>query len=265
MRIVRQLLCGPFNTFAPVRRTRHRLLWLFSLWLGAGGRGGGAQEQASGAAGELFPLERHAELREELSYTPPRLPRERDGAESPWEWLNPDLGWLSDLPPLGKLVLLLLILLPIGLLIYSLLGFVAGRRARRGGEPANEGAVRVEELEEERLVNRGIDPDLVARAEAAGQYAVAVRLHYLQLLIDLRDAGAIRYRKDFSNRDYRRQLASDDLAPAFSALTVDYERHWYGEYPLDPLSYRLIKQRFGELSARVRRRIPHPTTSQDAD
>ena len=92
---------------------------------------------------------------------------------------------------------------------------------------------------------------LQERAEQAGQFTIAVRLLYIQLLKDLQDNGLLHYRRDYSNRDYQHQLSASPLLTDFRAVTVDYERYWYGKYPLDPLSYRLVKRKFGALSGRI--------------
>ena len=195
-----------------------------------------------------FPTERHAELREELHYEAPAAPTP-DQPSSGWKW-DFDFDWLTDMSPLFTLLVLILVLIPLGVIIYKLLGAVAARcRARRGGGAAGE--VRLDEIEEEEMVLGGVKRSLLQRAEDAGQYDVAVRLLYIRLLKDLNDRELIRYRKDLSNRDYRRQLAGQSVAADFREVTDDYERYWYGKYRIDRLSYRLVREKFDHLSEQL--------------
>ena len=88
--------------------------------------------------------------------------------------------------------------------------------------------------------------------ERAGQFDIAVRLLYIQLLKELQDGGLIKYRKDFSNRDYQTQLKGTGFLAGFREVIQEYERYWFGKYPIDRLSYRNIYQRFTALNERIR-------------
>lgn len=141
-------------------------------------------------------------------------------------------------------------LLLLGFLIFRILGDVEMRKRTKGSDDEVE-AIMIEEIEEEALVASGVSLSLQERAENAGQLDIAVRLLYIQLLKDLQDNGFIKYRKDYSNRDYQTQMAASELLPDFREVTVDYERYWYGKYVIDALSYRLVKRKFATLTSRV--------------
>ena len=183
--------------------------------------------------GEVFPQERLRELREEIRYVPP--PPE---PEEPPAFEMPTLDLSAFRNPL-IIGLGLLLAAGLGLLLYRLLR--EGSAPRRAA-PAPPSPVDISRIEEERAVHEGVPADLIAAAEAAGQYTDAVRLRYLNLLGDLRRAGLIRWRRDYSNRDYQRQLAGHALAPAFRTATATYERYWFGRYPIDRLAYRAAGQ-----------------------
>lgn len=195
-------------------------------------------------ASAIFPPERHDELRQEVVFEYP------DEVEAPEPVANPfeDLDLSALRNPL---------IWTIGTLVVLGLGFLAYRilhdlelKKRAARESVNEG-VAVEEIVEEQLVASGVSITMLERAEAAGQYAIAVRLLYIALLKALQDAGMIRYRKDFSNRDYRQQLERSALRADFVRVTRAYERYWYGKYPIDRLSYRMTQRAFSELSDRI--------------
>lgn len=199
----------------------------------------------AGQPSPVFPAERHAELREELPYTPEEEPEEEVPTDEP-----PAVDWERVQDVLTKFAWLFvisgLLLLAYFLLRHFKVGFFAPRRVE-----APVARVEAEEIVEEEMVREGVELSLIERAEGAGQYDVAVRLHYIALLKSLQDGGYIRYRRDYSNRDYRRQLSGNPLQADFTEVTKLYERYWYGEYPLDRLGYRLVSRKFFALSDRL--------------
>ena len=183
--------------------------------------------QAKGDRSAIFPAGRLTELREELVYEVEEEPEPVEPTE-PIDW---DLHLDSLRSPL-VLAIAAALLLGLGLLIYRILGDLEIRRRRQ--EEADGRGVDVTEIVEEELVERGVSLSMLERAEAAGQYDIAVRLLYIALLKALQDAGLLRYRRDFSNRDYRHQLRDRPLHPDFVRVTQAYERYWYGKYPNRP-------------------------------
>ena len=196
----------------------------------------------------VFPPARHAELRQEIVFTPPEV--EKKELEE-----TPDAETRSmpeiDLPRPVLYGLSGILLALLGFIVYRILSDVELRR-RVGKKGREQDHIRIEEIEEEALVASGVSLSLQERAERAGQYDVAVRLLYIQLLKDLQDNGHIRYRRDYSNRDYRRQMNASNLLRGYGDVTIDYERFWYGKHPIDPLSYRLVKRKFTDLTDQAR-------------
>jgi hypothetical protein len=70
----------------------------------------------------------------------------------------------------------------------------------------------------------------LAEAESAGNYRLAVRLGYLQVLKQLTDLGLIRWQPDKTNHDYLYELPTGPLATAFRQVTQQFEYVWYGEH-----------------------------------
>ena len=78
----------------------------------------------------------------------------------------------------------------------------------------------------------------LTEAEAAGNYRLALRLGYLQLLKQLTDRGLIRWQPDKTNHAYLAELPADgQLRPAFRELTRQFEYVWYGELALPAALY----------------------------
>ena len=74
------------------------------------------------------------------------------------------------------------------------------------------------------------------------------------------DGGLIKYRRDFSNRDYQNQLRSSSFLTDFRDVTANYERYWYGKYPIERLSYRLVRRKFTALNAAIQAATAKPDT-----
>lgn len=199
--------------------------------------------QAQPAPSPAFPAERHAELREEMPFTPPD---DLDEPEPEPTQIDP-IDWEAFRLPLTILAWILVATLLSGLAYLLLRHFGIAFVGR--AEPTADTRVSVEEIEEERMVQEGVDESLLERAERAEQYDIAVRLRYIALLKQFNDAGLIRYRRDYTGRDYRHQLSGHALQPAFTEVTKLYERYWYGRYPIDQLSYRLASRKFTDLES----------------
>ncbi|AII52990.1 DUF4129 domain-containing protein [Hymenobacter sp. APR13] len=71
--------------------------------------------------------------------------------------------------------------------------------------------------------------ELITAAETAGNYRLAVRLGYLQVLKQLTDQGLIRWQPDKTNHDYLFELPPGPLPDAFRELTRQFDYVWYGE------------------------------------
>ena len=229
----------------------------------------------NGDVSPVFPADRHAELREELDFEEAKLPEpdpvkekeeeadESDDPEDDTSWFD-DWDWdiSLDFSKPASILILILLLVPLGYLIYRVLGDVEMRRRTKKEGVEEQDEITLEEIEEEKLVATGVSLSLQERAERAGQFDVAVRLLYIQLLKNLQDSGQIKYRKNFSNRDYQIQLSGTDYLSDFRAVTYDYERYWYGKYPIDRLSYRLVQRKFATLNERLARLLQ---TEEDYD
>ena len=82
----------------------------------------------------------------------------------------------------------------------------------------------------------------LAEAEAAGNYRLAVRLGYLQLLKHLADGGLIDWQPDKTNQTYVRELAPRPaLQAGFREITRQFEYVWYGELPLTAGLYAQVR------------------------
>jgi hypothetical protein len=89
---------------------------------------------------------------------------------------------------------------------------------------------------------------LLQQALAQGNYRLAVRLYYLELLKKLNEAGIIIWKKDKTNRDYLSEIFSRDYYyDDVRKLTLAYELVWYGERSLTQESFQRLISNFENL------------------
>jgi len=173
--------------------------------------------------------------------------RELHRDPSPWERFKEWLArWLQSM--LGETVSALLsrnvvLLLCIVLLIFALVVLGRGgiRRVLQGG-PAEQVTVMAgtEDIRELDL------PGMIDEAERSGDLRRAIRLHYLLVLRKLVDRGVLRWSPDLTDRDYVDQINDAGLRKRFSRIASVFQWVWYGDSPLTPERYELLRLPFIE-------------------
>ena len=83
----------------------------------------------------------------------------------------------------------------------------------------------------------------IAEAEATGNYRLATRLGYLEVLKHLTDAGHLHWQPDKTNHAYLGELAAGPLREGFRAATREFEYVWYGEWRLTAALYAQARAR----------------------
>lgn len=100
-----------------------------------------------------------------------------------------------------------------------------------------------EEIEETDIFSIEYQKEIEA-AINSGDYRLAVRLLFLQLLRNLSDRNIIQYKSDSTNMDYLLQLRTTNLYSGFAWLARNYEYSWYGHFDIDKEKFDLIKKEF---------------------
>lgn len=85
----------------------------------------------------------------------------------------------------------------------------------------------------------------IERAASAGNYKLAVRLHYLRTLKQLSDNGLIDWQPNKTNQAYVAELSNNPVQDIFKRLTNQFEYVWYGDFAVNSESYKNISQLFG--------------------
>ena len=78
----------------------------------------------------------------------------------------------------------------------------------------------------------------IAEAEAVGNFRLATRLGYLEVLKHLTDRGFIQWQPDKTNHAYLAELAAGPLRDAFRGATREFEYVWYGDLRLNAALYQ---------------------------
>ena len=84
----------------------------------------------------------------------------------------------------------------------------------------------------------------LAEAIRSGDYALAIRIYYLQALQQLQRASLIQWKKDKTNREYLRDLRDTPYARDFSRLTLIFEKVRYGAYAPERGEFAFLERDF---------------------
>lgn len=171
---------------------------------------------------------------------PPR-PERQPRTSSNFDW--------SGLGKLGELLQVLLIIAAIAGIGYGIYRMLQ--------EPRNRSILRAKdgvEITEANLDQYLHETDLerfLRAALANGNYALAIRLYYLQVIKDLSERGAIKWAKEKTNRDYLREMRNHTQHDAFRTATRTFERVWYGNGGLSSDEFARMEPQFKSLLVNI--------------
>lgn len=205
-----------------------------------------------------LPIDAHKELIEDLNYNgevkeekkevEKEPEKEKENRES-WfdEFFDFDIGPIN-LGPVGNIIVLLLLAIGLGWFIYNFLETPPAYRSKAEREVAK---VDISEIQEEKLTLIETE-SLLDRAVRNEQYELAIRLQYLALLKRLHEKKMIKFAKDKVNLHYLREMERlPQLSAPFRRITHNFERNWYGQYPIDRLTYRLVADTYTDFHAKL--------------
>ena len=91
----------------------------------------------------------------------------------------------------------------------------------------------------------------IDKAEAGGNYRLAIRLMFLRLLKDMAGKNIIRYKQDKTNLDYLFQLSATVYYDHFFRICRNYEYSWYGQFEVRETAYRIIRNDFVQFNHQI--------------
>ena len=218
---------------------RWLLFGVFLLSLSLAGPLLHAQTQP-GRAGRLD-VEKWKTLTGELDYPIPELPAE----EQP---LQGDAETTVEWPQFLKVLVLLVAIAIIALILQRLLSgeSLFGPKNKKIGQGLK---IDLEHIEAN-LPDADI-PDFIREALQAGDYKMAVRLHYLGLIQLLARKEWIDWKRDKTNGDYLLETSSRPVFEDFRKATLVFERIWYGDRRLGARAYQEIAGDFAALERTI--------------
>lgn len=91
----------------------------------------------------------------------------------------------------------------------------------------------------------------INKAAASGNFRMAIRLHYLQVLKLLSDNKYIVWKMDKTNAMYVDELANTSLNESFAGITVLFDYVWYGDAIVDAEAYQKAAISFNQFQQKI--------------
>ncbi len=145
-----------------------------------------------------------------------------------------------------KFAAILIGIVLIGILIYY---FVGGLGTSDKQLEKEKLLSEVEQLEDN-LPEANIETPL-EKAIRLGEYKVAIRLYYLLIVQQLALKNHIKWRKDKTNREYVREIKHQLYLAPFIALTMAYEKAWFGAGDVKMEDFQNIQVLFEDLKRKI--------------
>lgn len=159
----------------------------------------------------------------------------------------------SDYVPLGKRKWFqtLLWLVIVGGFAAAIMWWLAGSNVglfrRKNKDLQNTGE---EELETEDIFAINYQKE-IDKAEANGNFRLAIRLMFLRLLKVMAEKNIIEYKQGRTNLDYLLQLHPTGYYNNFFRITRNYEYSWYGKFEVSERAYRMIRNEFTQFDRQL--------------
>lgn len=141
--------------------------------------------------------------------------------------------------PLGYLIGALIL----GALTYAFYNFTKTPKPQKTGSSKGEPAP----IETPEDLHQTDFTSGITAAEAGGNFRLALRYHYLQLLQEFSRQSLIRYEKNKTNKQYASEIKNHKWGPDFLLATRYYNFTWYGEHPLNEETYRQLAAHFKKM------------------
>lgn len=108
------------------------------------------------------------------------------------------------------------------------------------------------ELEEEPVTDIEYLDQQLNEAVHAGNYRLAVRYMYLQVLSKISERGWIVLSPDKTNYQYVRELKKTQLKNDFSRITLNYDYIWYGDFVIGRDVFTAVKEEFDQFQLKIK-------------
>jgi hypothetical protein len=151
--------------------------------------------------------------------------------------INPGFDWTAATQGLGSFFQALAVIVAAGAIAFGIWRML---QAPRNRQIARDGVEITLDNLDEYLHETDLERFL-REALAQGNYTLAVRLYYLQIIKNLSEKNALRWSREKTNRDYLRELRGHRMADTFREVTRVYERVWYGNLAIGAEEYAALE------------------------
>lgn len=158
-------------------------------------------------------------------------------------------GWNSATAGLGKIMQILAIIAALAAIAFAIYRTLQAPKNRKIGQ-AEDGTIITAENVDAYIHETDLERFL-REALASGNYALGIRLYYLQTIKTLSEKEAIKWSREKTNRDYLREMRDHRLGREFREATRTFERVWYGNELLDAAGFAVLEPGFKGLLAQL--------------
>lgn len=106
--------------------------------------------------------------------------------------------------------------------------------------------------EEEKIIKSENISDLIEQAIREGDYRLAVRYYYLQLLRQLNAKELIQYEFQKTDTEYLNELKKEDFRPELKKLMRIYDFIWYGSFPISENDFKKTQRFFKDFQTSLK-------------
>lgn len=145
------------------------------------------------------------------------------------------------------------------LIVGAIIGLIAWLFIRLNPGPSILGDSAAPEVfynEEEKIVHSKNISELIEAAIQKGNYRLAVRYYYLQLLRQLNEKGLINYEFQKTNAEYLREVQEERFQLTLKKVMRIYDFIWYGSFAVSESDFSLAQRYFRDIQ-RSLEKIPN--------
>lgn len=163
------------------------------------------------------------------------------------DWLFGDYKAYEFVGILLKILPYLILASFIGLVVWLFIKLNPGRSLLEEPEAPN-----VFLNEEETIIKSENIAELIERAVKDGDFRLAIRYYYLQLLRQLNRKELIKYEFQKTNSEYLNEIREDNLRFQLKKAMRLYDFIWYGSFSLSETDFHLAQRNFQDLQTSLK-------------
>jgi hypothetical protein len=227
-------------------------LLLFLIPLGAPAQGPTEEYKQSEIIEQDFDREKWSRITKEVQYDLDKLEEKKNPLEdidtAPEETSPPPPSFdFGDWSVPAKIILILFFVALIAIIIIQVMKNKNQKIDKKDVQTDDEIIEQIEDNIEASDIESFLD-----KAIREGNYSLAIRLHYLNILKSLSMRGFIKWKKNKTNRAYLYELKEKQLKNDFQNLTNIFDRIWYGNVILQKEEFESLAPVFEIFSDKIK-------------